>query len=144
VNNFGEIINTAEASVTVVTPPPHIEPDNYTSQSGIQTETCSDVGGTLDAGFINNGDWCSYNGVNFGASTFSLSARVAIAGSGGNIEVRPGTTNGPLAGVIAVPVTGGWQTWITVSGALTNLSRNHTVEQQSRGLRSCDALVAKR
>jgi hypothetical protein len=32
------------------------------------------------------------------------------------------TTNGPLIGTLTVPNTGGWQTYTTVSTALTNAS----------------------
>ncbi len=52
----------------------------------------------------------------------SLKARLASDASGGNIELRLGTTNGPLIGVLTVTNTGGWQTWTTVSTALTNAS----------------------
>ncbi len=127
VNSLGESANSAEANVIVSTPPAHIEAENYSSMSGIQTEACSDVGGTLDVGFINNNDWCIYNGVNFGARTLSLNARVASAAAGGNIEVRLGATNGTLVGLISVPNTGGWQTWITQSTALTNVSGNQNL-----------------
>ena len=120
VNNMGESANSPEASVTVVTPPTRIEAENYTSQSGTQTENCSE--GTLDVGYIESGDWCRYNGVNFGPGTLRLNARVASAGSGGTIEVRLGATNGTLIGLISAPVTGGWQTWTTMSTALTNVS----------------------
>ena len=120
VNSFGESLNSAPVDVTVVKPPTRIEAENYSSQSGIQTEDCSE--GTLDVGYINSGDWCIYNGLNFGPGTLRLNARVASAGSGGTIEVRLGATNGTLAGAITVPVTAGWQTWTTVSTALTNVS----------------------
>ena len=119
-NSFGEGFYSAPIGVTVVTPPTHIEAESYTSQSGTQTENCSE--GTLDVGYIESGDWCRYNGVNFGPGTLRLNARVASAGSGGTIEVRLGATNGTLVGVITVPVTGGWQTWTTMSTALTNVS----------------------
>ncbi|MGA2542386.1 MAG: carbohydrate-binding protein [Verrucomicrobiota bacterium] len=49
-------------------------------------------------------------------------ARVASDASGGNIELRLGMTNGPLMGVLTVTSTGGWQTWTTLSTALTNAS----------------------
>jgi hypothetical protein len=60
--------------------------------------------------------------VDFGPGTLGLSARIASAGAGGNIEVRLGATNGTLVGLIPVPVTGGWQTWTTQGTALTNAS----------------------
>lgn len=87
---------------------------------GIQTE--SRLEGGQDVAFVNNGDWTGYNGVDFGVSTLSLSARVASPASGGTINVRLGTTNGPLVGVLTVPNTGGWQTWTTVNTTLTNVS----------------------
>jgi len=120
INSFGESLNSAPVSLTVITPPTHVPAANYSSQSGIQTESCSEGG--LDVGYINSGDWCIYNGLNFGPGTLRLNARVASAGSGGTIEVRLGATNGTLVGNITVPVTGGWQTWTTVSTALTNVS----------------------
>ena len=120
VNGFGASTNSASASATLTTSPTQIPAANYSSQSGIQTESCSEGG--LDVGYINSGDWCIYNGLNFGPGTLSLNARVAGAGSGGTIEVRLGATNGTLMGTLTVPVTGGWQTWTTVSTALTNVS----------------------
>jgi len=83
-------------------------------------ESCSEGG--QDVGYITSGAWVVYNGVNFGAGTLSLKARVASDASGGNIQLRLGTTNGPLIGVLTVANTGGWQTWTTVSTALTNAS----------------------
>ncbi len=125
VNNVGESPHSSEASVTVVTPPTRIEAENYSSMAGIQTEPCAEGG--LDVGYIENGDWCSYTNVNFGLRTLSLKARVASATSGGTIEVRLGTTNGSLVGLITVPNTGGWQTWITQSTPLTNVSGIQTM-----------------
>ena len=40
---------------------------------------------------------------------------VASAGSGGSLELRLGGPTGILVGTCRVPVTGGWQTWTTVS-----------------------------
>ncbi|MFC5944017.1 RICIN domain-containing protein, partial [Micromonospora harpali] len=57
--------------------------------------------------------------VAFGAGASSFSARVASAGSGGTIEVRLGSPTGTRVGACTVPVTGGWQTWQTVSCPVT-------------------------
>ena len=40
-----------------------------------------------------------------------LRFRVASGGAGGTIEARLDSPTGPLAGSVAVPVTGGWQQW---------------------------------
>jgi fibronectin type 3 domain-containing protein len=132
-NSLGESLNSTEASVTLITPPTRLEAESYSTQSGIQTETCQDAGGTLDVAYINSGDWCSYPGVDFGSATLRLNARVASAAAGGNIEVHLGTTNGPLVGNIAVPVTPGWQTYSTVSCALTNVSGVQTLAVRFTG-----------
>ena len=55
----------------------------------------------------------------FSSSTLGVQARVASDTSGGNIQLFLGATNGPLIGTLTVPSTGGWQTWETVSAALT-------------------------
>jgi hypothetical protein len=96
---------------------PVTEASTYSSESGgVETESCNEGG--LDVGYIGNGCYTVYKSVNLtGVKTFY--ARVASAGSGGNIQVRTGSATGPLLGTVAVPVTGDWQDWITVSCPLT-------------------------
>jgi len=100
-----------------------VEAETMASESGINTETCSEGG--LDVGYINNGDWIEIKGVAFGsAGASSFSARVASVGSGGNIELRLDSLSGTLIGTCPVSATGGWQTWATdtctVSSSLAN------------------------
>jgi fibronectin type 3 domain-containing protein len=123
VNAGGESANSAEASAATRI---HIEAETFSTQSGVQTETCSDTGGGLDVGYINNADWCSYTNVNFGTGSSVFWARVASAGSGGTIEIHLDSVTGTLAGTVSVAATGGWQTWTTVSGSI-NASGIHTV-----------------
>ncbi|WP_433688839.1 family 43 glycosylhydrolase [Micromonospora carbonacea] len=84
---------------------------------GVETEPASEGG--MNVGFLNNGDYIKVKGVAFGSGAASLSARVASAGSGGTIEARLGSPTGTRVGVCTVPVTGGWQTWQTVSCPVT-------------------------
>lgn len=81
--------------------------------SGIETEPASEGG--MNVGFIGNGDYIKVKGVGFGTGATSFSARVASATSGGTIELRLGSPTGTRVGSCAVPGTGGWQTWQTVS-----------------------------
>jgi hypothetical protein len=121
VNSFGESADSAAVSASLTTPPTRIPAANACAVSpGIQFEASSEGG--QDMGFITNGCWATFCGVNFGAGTLSLQARVASDTSGGSIQLRLGTTNGPLIGVLTVTNTGGWQTWATLSTALTNAS----------------------
>ncbi|MEU8026432.1 family 43 glycosylhydrolase [Micromonospora haikouensis] len=84
---------------------------------GVETEPASEGG--MNASFLSNGDYIKVKGVAFGAGASSFSARVASAGSGGTIEVRLGSPTGTRVGACTVPVTGGWQTWQTVSCPVT-------------------------
>jgi arabinoxylan arabinofuranohydrolase len=97
------------------------EAEDYTEQSGIQTEATGDAGGGLNVGFIENGDWLMFRSLDFGAGAISFKARVSSATSGGNIELHIDSLNGELIGTCIVTGTGGWQNWQTkscdVSGA---------------------------
>lgn len=89
---------------------------SYNGQSGIQLESSSEGG--QNVAFIDNGDYIRFDGVDFGNGASAFSARVASNASGGAIEVRLGNVNGTLAATCAVPATGGWQNWTTVSCAV--------------------------
>lgn len=102
-----------------------IEAEAFSSQSGTQTEASSEGG--QNVGFIDNGDYISFNGVDFGAGATSLQARVASNASGGNIEVRLDSLNGTLAGTCAVPGTGGWQNWVNTSCSVNNATGVHNL-----------------
>jgi len=106
--------NTAGvAQIKYVNPYAVNEAEAMEISSGIRTETCSEGG--MNLGYIENGDWIKVTGVDFGSGASSFEARVASAGSGGNIEIRLGSPTGTLVGTCAVPVTGGWQAWQTVN-----------------------------
>ncbi|MEQ0564508.1 glycoside hydrolase family 43 protein [Amycolatopsis sp. NEAU-NG30] len=93
------------------------EAETIAWESGIETEPAS--AGGMNIGWIENGDNVKVRNVAFGAGAKSFTARVASAGAGGTIEVHLGSATGPVAGRCTVPVTGGWQTWTSVSCAVT-------------------------
>lgn len=87
-----------------------IEAEDFSSQSGIQTEACGEGG--LNVGYINNGDYLVFNDVDFGSAGASqLVARAATNGQGGTIQVRLDGTSGTQIGTLAISGTGGWQTY---------------------------------
>lgn len=100
-----------------------IEAENYTSQSGIQTETCSEGG--LNIGFIENGDYVVYKDVDFGTGATSFQARVASATNGGKIEIRLDSLTGPLVGTCEVKGTGDWQVYTDASCSISGASGKH-------------------
>ncbi len=94
------------------------EGEAFTSQFGVQAAGHAGASGGQTLGYIDNGDWAGYSSVSTsGAKSFS--ARVSSGGAGGTIQVRSGSATGTLLGSVAVPVTGGWENFQTVSTALT-------------------------
>ncbi|MGA3171888.1 MAG: TIGR03790 family protein [Chthoniobacteraceae bacterium] len=94
------------------------------SGGGLSTEDCSEGG--RDVGSIVNGSYTFYNGMNL-TDDRTFRARVASAGSGGNIEIHLDGPTGRLIGTCAVPVTGDWQRWTTVSCRLSGARGMHRV-----------------
>jgi hypothetical protein len=102
-----------------------IEAESYSSQSGVQTETCSEGG--QNVGFIENNDYAVYSNINLGSNVTGFQARVASGGNGGNIEIRLDSITGPLVGTCAVTGTGDWQTWADVKCSISGASGTHDV-----------------
>jgi hypothetical protein len=106
-----------------------IEAESFNAAGAVQVETCSEGG--QDVGYIANGDWLQFNNVNFGTGGVKdFVARVASgAGSGvsGLVEVRIDSRTSTPIGSFAVGSTGGWQTWQSIPGNVSNVSGTHTV-----------------
>jgi beta-glucanase (GH16 family) len=119
------------------TPPPGgtrdaygtIQAESFDAQSGVQTEACSEGGQNI--GWIANGDWTQYNNVDFGTGGVrDFVARVASGAAGGVsglVEVRIDSRSNPPIGSFAIANTGGWQSWRSVPGNVSNVSGRHTV-----------------
>ena len=89
-----------------------IEAESYSTMNGVQIETCAEGG--QNVAYIDQGDWMAYNNINFPVSgTYKLEYRVASP-SGGTLS---SDLNGGAVqlGNTAIPATGGWQNWTTVS-----------------------------
>ncbi len=84
----------------------------FAAQQGIQTAPCSEGGECI--GWIENGDWVRYDGVNFGEHTEQIVIRTASATAGGVIELRLDSPTGELLGECSVRHTGDWQSWISI------------------------------
>jgi endoglucanase len=118
----------AASSLAQVGLPASIQAESYNYMSGVQTETTSDVGGGLDVGWIDSGDWMAYSNqvVSIPSSgSYDVQYRIASAGGGGSIRLEEsgGATN---YGTISVPSTGGWQTWATITQRVTLSAGNHS------------------
>jgi hypothetical protein len=105
------------------TPPPankalpgKIEAESYDAMSGVATEATSDTGGGLNVGWIDTNDWMDYNVNVQTAGSCRIDYRVASPNATGMVDFR---VNGTTLATTAIPNTGGWQVWTTIS---TNVS----------------------
>jgi hypothetical protein len=114
---------TGPAAVETLNPFQQVEAETIAFSSGLKTEVCSEGG--IDVTQISNGDYIKVKNVNFGSGATSFDARVASAGSGGNIELRLDSQTGTLIGTCAVSGTGGAQTWMTKTCAVTGATGTH-------------------
>jgi hypothetical protein len=90
----------------------HREAEAFSGMSGVQTETCSEGG--QDVGWIEAGDWMSYNSITIPASgNYTISYRVSSPG--GSVLSSDLNAGSIVLGNVGVPATGGWQNWTTVT-----------------------------
>jgi len=109
------------------TPIATLQAETFSAMNGIQTESTSDSGGGLNVGWIDAGDWISYAGtpVNIPSTgSYVIEYRVASQSGGGSLtfEEAGGT---PAYGTLAIPSTGGWQTWTTVKHTVNLSAGSH-------------------
>jgi len=119
--------NSSSSSSSSVAPLVTVQAENYAIMSGVQTETTSDIGGGLDVGYIDTGDWMSYtnNSVNIPTSgTYTVEFRVASAVGGGSLSFEE-AGGSPSYASLAIPNTGGWQNWTTVKTTVTLNAGTH-------------------
>ena len=89
--------------------PAPIPADRFTEKHGMNTAPCSEGGTCL--GYIQDGDWVRFDGVDFGERSESVEIRAASLTGGGTIELRDGSPTGDLLGSCQVAATGDWQAW---------------------------------
>ncbi|KAL3809931.1 hypothetical protein ACHAXA_004792 [Cyclostephanos tholiformis] len=124
INNPGFAINNADSHEYVAENTPGlscgsamftitIQAESYSNMFGVVPENTSDVGGGRNVGNINTGDWMSYPAVTI-PTTGTYRVEYRVAGYGGSLQFeKAGGT--PVYGRLSIPVTGGWQTWTTIS-----------------------------
>ncbi|MDI6098788.1 PQQ-dependent sugar dehydrogenase [Actinoplanes sp. NEAU-A12] len=98
--------------------PRHRQAEHYRNASGVTVFTKTTAEGGRTVGDIGNGDWISFDTYRLNNAT-SFTARVSSAGAGGTLQIRAGSATGTVLGSATVPVTGGWDTFTTVTGAIT-------------------------
>jgi hypothetical protein len=74
-------------------------------------------------GWVKAGEWLEYMSNVVSSGTYTLEARVASAGTGGTFHVNFGGMN--KTGSLAIPNTGGWDTWTTLRKKVTLTAGNN-------------------
>ncbi|MDR7090165.1 carbohydrate-binding protein [Cellvibrio fibrivorans] len=91
-----------------------IQAENYFANNGVQTEATTDTGGGQNVGWIEANDWMAYSNITIPTTgTYTIEYRVASP-SGGRLSADL-NGGGILLGEVAIPATGGWQNWTTVT-----------------------------
>jgi hypothetical protein len=94
--------------------------DTTTANSGgayrvtaVDLQATTDTGGGFNLGWTRPGEWLKYTVNVAAAGTYQLQTRVAITAAGATFRVEVDGVD--QTGAIAVPNTGGWQTWQTIT-----------------------------
>jgi len=107
---------TAVSSTAATAIPGKIEAEAYAAMAGVQLENCSE--GTQDVGWIDTGDWMAYAITVSTAGSYTIQYRVASPNSNAVLSADYNAGANQL-GTVAVPNTGGWQNWTTISQTVT-------------------------
>ncbi len=106
----------------------HIEAENYSAMSGVQTGNVSDIDGGLYVKSIDNNDYMDYSVTIPAAGTYTVKYRVATPNNGGVLYLKQG---GTTMANISIPNTGAYQTWTTISNTATFAAGTQTFRLQA-------------
>ncbi len=105
--------------VGTLNPYQRTEAETIADSKGVKSEWNDETGVYISE--INTGDYIKVREVDFGtASPRQFTAAVASALQGGTIEVHADSTGGTLVASLAVPHTGGWEKWQTLTTAVAS------------------------
>lgn len=97
-----------------------IHASSFDHMSGLLTEPSTDILGGYNIGNADNNDYAVYRDVRFSDELTNVNVRVASLG-GGTMEFRLDSPTGPMISSLAIPKTGGWQTWQTINGSVSSV-----------------------
>ena len=90
----------------------------------VDIQGTTDAGGGCNVGWIDQGEWLAFNGFNV-PTTGSYTIRLRVASPGGATASVDLNGGGIPLGNFAIPATGGWQNWITISHTVTLSAGTH-------------------
>lgn len=112
-DNYGEGQTIEVQTGSYPTIPTRIEAEDYIDMFGIDLETTQDVGGGLNVGWMDAGDYLVYYITVLESGYYTLNYRIAANQDGAQYELYLNDDEIPLV-ITDIPYTGGWQNWRTV------------------------------
>ncbi|MEO6935153.1 MAG: carbohydrate-binding protein [Collimonas sp.] len=98
----------------------------YRSAEGVGIEVSSDSGTGYDVGWTTAGEWLNYTVNVAAAGSYTLQARVASLGQGGNFHVN--VDGATATSQLTIPDTQGWQNWQTLSSTINLTAGQHVIQ----------------
>ncbi len=95
--------------------PVKIEVEDFYYNSGLTPEASLDAGGGTDLGYTDPGDYLDYLINVDGPGIYAVNYRISSLSAAGQIEMQLVGESTTSLHTIDLPVTGGWQTWTTVT-----------------------------
>jgi hypothetical protein len=91
----------------------------------VDIEASGDASGGFDIGWMRPGEWLQYTVSVSAAGTYALDARVACLGAGARFHVEANGVD--VTGPMFIPDTGDWQSWTTVTAAISLAAGQQTL-----------------
>lgn len=119
--NVSEVALITESTTEMqsVEIPGIIQAEKYLLMEGIDTEPCEDTGGGENIGWIDAGDWLTYN-IDVKEND-DFKAAIRVAGEGASCSLQLLNSNGDEITTVDFTVSGGWQSWKTIVSETFNL-----------------------
>lgn len=109
-NNF-KVVNKVAPHVTI---PSRIEAENFVTNNGFIFQTCTDVGGGLNAGYTHIGDYLEYIVLAEDEALYNIDLRVSVNSNSARLGLFNSYYNNEQLNVVTLQRTGGWQNWTTI------------------------------
>lgn len=119
----GVVTLSPEMSIDPISAFETIEAEDYSDQSGVRTEDCSEGG--QNVGFIENDDYIMFRKVDFEDGARSLTAR--LSGREANIEIYLDSISGTPVSVCKFDGTSGFQDWQDITFNISTITGVHNL-----------------
>jgi endoglucanase len=109
-----DVLNTLPVIHSI---PGKIEAEDFYYQSGISTETTTDIGGGLNIGYTDIGDYMDYYINVTNSDSYIVNYRIASLENNGQLKLQIIDSTGLVTTLhtASFTATGGWQNWVTMS-----------------------------